>query len=91
MEPGSANLQDDRPKVEISARGGGIYPKDGWSIRRIITENEAYITSGRATNSPSSPEAGPNVNKDVTRWRYATPEWKEGDISVTCEERGESG
>ena len=62
---------------------------NAWTIRKSTTADGAYIQSGRATNSPSSPEAGPSVSEEVTRWRY-TPggdPWEEGDISVTCEER----
>ena len=55
-----------------------------WVIQRNTFDDAAYMQSGRATNSPSSLEAGPSVTEELTRWRYATPEWKEGDISVTC-------
>ena len=57
-----------------------------WTIRSSTTATGAWIQSGRATNSPSSPEAGPSVRLGVTRWRYADGKggWKEGDISVTC-------
>ena len=58
--------------------------KEGdWSIRSSTTATGGWIQSGRGTNSPSSPEAGPSVREGVTRWRYV-PGWKEGDISVTC-------
>ena len=56
-----------------------------WRIQPFQTGTAAHIVSGRATNSPSSPEAGPSVREGMTRWRY----WDgsshvEGDISVTC-------
>ena len=56
-----------------------------WTIQKSTTDTSSWIRSGRATNSPSSPEAGPSVMSGVTRWRY----WDsvksiEGDISVTC-------
>ena len=54
-----------------------------WTIRQKTFADGAYIQSGRATNSPSSPEAGASVRFGETRWTY-TPGWKEGDISVTC-------
>ena len=63
-----------------------------WTIRReSVTSPSGAIISGRATNSPSSPEAGPSVSMELTSWRYADGKggWKEGDISVTCEEGGE--
>merc|ERR1719350_706273 len=55
-----------------------------WSIRSSTTATGGWIQSGRATNSPSSPEAGPRVREGVTEWRYNDNGWKEGDISVTC-------
>ena len=56
-----------------------------WSITDSTTATGAWIQSGRATNSPSSPEAGPSVRLGGTRWRYWDGiEWIEGDISVTC-------
>ena len=59
--------------------------KVAWSIRSSITATGALITSGRATNSPSSAEAGPSGRDGVTRWRYyANGSWKESDITVTC-------
>ena len=59
--------------------------KQNWIISSSTTGTTGPITSGRATNSPSSPEAGLSVRRGVTRWRY----WDdgklvEGDISVTC-------
>ena len=61
-----------------------------WTIRRSTNaDDEAFIDSGKATNSPSSPEAGHNVHHGTTRWMYADDEsddgWKEGDIHVTCD------
>ena len=58
----------------------------GWIINSVTTATGAWIQSGKATNSPSSPEAGPRVREGVARWRY----WDgsnhvEGDISVTCD------
>ena len=48
--------------------------KDGkttWSIRKSVAAGEAHITSGRATNFPTSPEAGPSSRDGVQKWRYA--------------------
>ena len=50
----------------------------------IWTGIGAKISSGRATNSPASPEAGPSVEEGVSKWRYWDGVWKEGDISVKC-------
>ena len=56
-----------------------------WTIRTSTTGGPAWIQSGRATNSPASPEAGASVREGVTRWRYFDGNsWKEGDIGVTC-------
>ena len=56
-----------------------------WTIKSSITVTGAFIHSGRATNSPTSPEAGPSVRLWVTRWQYASGgKFVEGDISVTC-------
>jgi len=56
-----------------------------WYIQTSTTATGGWISSGRATNSPSSPEAGPSVRREVTRWRYfGGGKWNEGDISVTC-------
>ena len=61
---------------------------NAWTIRQKTFADGAYIQSGRATNSPTSPEAGPNAGSEVTRWRYAASgnSWEEGDISITCHE-----
>ena len=58
--------------------------KTQWSIRSSTTATVAWIQSGRATNSPSSPEAGASVKMGVSRWRYWDGKWTEGDISVAC-------
>ena len=56
-----------------------------WRILQSPTATASRITSGRGTNSPSSPEAGPSDREGVTRWRYGDGgKWTEGDISVTC-------
>ena len=55
-----------------------------WYIKRSTTGTGGWIKSGRGTNSPSSPKAGPSVRLGVTRWRYSDNGWKEGNISVTC-------
>jgi len=65
-----------------------LFVKEGystWSIRSSTTAAEDWVLSGRATNSPSSPKAGPSVRFGLTRWRYlVSSKWVEGDISVTC-------
>ena len=69
----------DQARFLIVAEGSTV-----WGIKRSTTDSGSYILSGRATNSPASPEAGPSVRDGVTRWRYANNGFKEGDISVTC-------
>ena len=58
-----------------------------WSIRNSLNSTGCGIQSGRSTNSPASPEAGPSVREGVTKWRYGDGSWIEGDISVTCKGR----
>jgi len=63
-----------------------------WVIGDSTTGYGNWIKSGRATNSPTSSRAGGSGRFGVTRWRYAAArlrsgdwvDWKEGDISVTC-------
>ena len=66
-----------------------LFVKEGinsWSIRDSLSTTEYHITSGRATNAPSSPEAGPSDTYGTTRWRFKNPGGNlvEGDISLTC-------
>ena len=60
----------------------------GWSIRTSTTATEPFITNGRATNSPTSPQAEASVRFGWTEhgWAYSDGKggWKEDDISVTC-------
>ena len=67
--------------------------KEGWIDWNIMMSttstagSEVKIESGRGTNSPASPEAGPSVKKGTTRWRYWDgASYVEGNISVTCQE-----
>ena len=54
-----------------------------WCITDSTTAPGGWISSGRGTNSPSSPEAGPSVRVGYTGWRYADSDgWQEGDINV---------
>ena len=69
---------DGEPRFLLVGKGSTV-----WTIRSSTTDTGAWIESGRATNSPSSPEAGSSVKSEVAKWRYV-PGWKEGDISVTC-------
>ena len=66
-----------------------LFVKEGtttWSIRSSLTASEALIESGRATNSPTSPEAGPSDRFGTTRWRFWDgSNFLEGDIRLTCE------
>ena len=59
--------------------------KTAWSIKKSVAASGAHILGGRATNSPTSPEAGPSIRDGVQKWRYAVGGvWKEGAISITC-------
>ena len=57
-----------------------------WMIKSSLNDTgREHLLSGRATNSPASPEAGTSVRKGFTKWRYFDgSNWTEGDISVTC-------
>jgi len=72
-----------------------LFVPDGgshWTIKsstNVTGATGAFIVSGRATNSPSSPEAGPRHRLGWTGWHYSVQwgdsvHWEEGDISVTC-------
>ena len=60
-----------------------------WSIRLSTSSSTQHdnstITSGRATDSPTMPEAGPNARFNQTGWEYWDEDkWIVGSISVTC-------
>merc|ERR1711953_372215 len=99
VEKQPESLGDYRLEVGRWSGGRPVYKKVGgqaryllmpegstnWGIDDSTTGTGAWITSGRGTNSPSSPEAGPSVRLGMTGWEYADGgEWQEGDISVTC-------
>ena len=74
---------DGEPRFLLMVKEGWI----DWNIMMSTTStagSEVKIESGRGTNSPASPEAGPSVRYGVTKWRYFASGWKEGVISVTC-------
>ena len=58
----------------------------GWEISPGSTSaTSSWIGSGRATNSPLSPEAGPSVRRRWTQWVYSDAgEVKEGEITLKC-------
>ena len=58
----------------------------GWEISPGSTSaTSSWIGSGRATNSPLSPEAGPSVRRGWTQWVYSdNGEVKEGEITLKC-------
>merc|ERR1712013_356110 len=59
--------------------------KSAWAITPSTTSSSAWLQSGRATNSPTSPHAGASGRFGVSRWRYYDGDsWKEGDISFFC-------
>ena len=73
---------DGEPKFLLVAEG-----ISRWHIMWSTTANRSWIISGKATNSPSSPEAGASVKMGLNRWRYydvGSVKWTEGDISVSC-------
>jgi len=55
-----------------------------WSIRTSTSSSGARIHGGRATDSPTMPEAGPSERLNQIGWMYSDNGWKEGTISVTC-------
>ena len=78
---------DGDPRFLLVAEG-----KTAWGIRSSTTDELVFISSGKATNSPSSSEAGSSVRFQQTRWKFAdggvalewSTDWREGDISITC-------
>ena len=61
--------------------------KSEWLISDSPTGTAGYITSGKATNSPFSPEAGKSTRFGLTNWRHSEGDgFEEGPISVACTE-----
>jgi len=61
--------------------------KTVWSIRTSTSSRDTWnwIQSGRATVSPTMPEAGSSERMNRTGWAYwAEDKWIVGSISVTC-------
>ena len=64
--------------------------KTSWSVRTGHIGKLVLLESGRGTNSPGDPGAGPSVRLGVRRWRFWNPLVKEGGsleegvITVTC-------
>ena len=79
---------EGRPVYKKVDRERFLVVKEGfssWLIDDSTTGDEAFIRSGRGTNSPSSPEAGPSVRLGWNGWVYADGDgWQEGDINVSC-------
>lgn len=98
VEKQRSKLGDYRLEVGRWSQGRPVYKKvDGqtlyllvkesfpsWYISSSTTGTTGFIHSGRGTNYPSSPEAGPSVRSGYTGWRYWDGGWQDGDISVTC-------
>jgi len=92
-------LGDYRPEAGRWSAGHPVYKMVGgeserflfvpeekvrWEISSSTTTTIAFITSGKATTSPSN-EAGPSVRFGQTSWDYWDgEEWKEDEIDVTC-------
>ena len=65
-----------------------LFVKEGntnWRIRTSTSSTGAMIKSGRATVSPTMPEAGPSERYNWAGWLYSVDDkWIVGTISVTC-------
>ena len=58
-----------------------------WLISDSPTGKAGMIWSGKATNSPFSPEAGKSARYGVTNWRHSEGDgFEEGPIRVACTE-----
>ena len=58
-----------------------------WLISETPTGTAGSILSGKATNSPFSPEAGKSARLGQTNWKYSEGDgFEEGPISVACTE-----
>ena len=58
-----------------------------WLVSATLVGTGLYLESGRATNSPGSPAAGPSVRLGREGWRYWDGlEWQDskGELAVTC-------
>jgi hypothetical protein len=63
------------------------YGYSNWAIKPTTTSTGSYIISGRGTDSPDQPEAGPSERWGTTGWRYAANgkfEDSQGTIEATC-------
>ena len=64
--------------------------KTSWSVRTAPLGKLVLLESGRGTNSPGDPGAGPSVRLGVREWRFWNPlleeggSLEEGEITVTC-------
>ena len=85
MEPGSSCVQKvdgDKERYLFVAEGNSY-----WTITDSTEAKDSWILSGKATNSPFQPEAGPSARLGVGGWRfYDGKELKESEISVACTE-----
>ena len=58
-----------------------------WLISDSPTGKAGFIYSGKATNSPFSPEAGKSARFGLTNWRHSEGDgFEEGPIRVACTE-----
>ena len=61
--------------------------KTTWAVSSSTKAYNPFISSGRATNSPNSPEAGASIWQKRTDWVYmddSSKTWVEGGVKVTC-------
>ena len=63
-----------------------LIAENTWQIRRSTGEGRTNIVSGKGTNSPSSPHAGPSELDNTQNWLYLDMYngLVEGDVRVTC-------
>jgi hypothetical protein len=86
----TGNWSAGRPVFRHERGDRVLLVKEGysnWRIARTTSDTGSWITSGRATNSPDQPEAGPSEREGTTGWRYVFyGKWEDskGAIEVTC-------
>ena len=81
-------------KVEGVPRFLFVGSRGTWVIHDSVGAGAGNITSGMATNSPTSALAGKSVSLGVESWRFLdkSGDWAEsgGNIDLACKQRQES-
>jgi hypothetical protein len=86
----TGNWSAGRPVFRHERGDRVLLVKEGysyWEIAPTIADTSSWIKSGRATDSPDQPEAGPSERWGTTGWRYASQgiwEDSKGTIELTC-------